>query len=38
MKNELPHGLELIESQEHTHITPKQDKQAYIYFVIQKKI
>lgn len=33
---ELPKDLKLIESQEFTHITPKETKQEYIYFVLQK--
>ena len=37
MLGELPEGLELIESEEYTHITPKQSEQAYIYFVIRKQ-
>ena len=35
MKEELPMGLELIESQEYTHVTPKDSEQGYVYFVIQ---
>ena len=33
---ELPKNVKLIESQEFTHITPKETKQEYIYFVLQK--
>ena len=36
MLDELPSGLNLIESEEYTHITPKDSTQEYIYFVIQK--
>ncbi len=36
MLNELPEELELVESEEYTHITPKQSEQKYIYFVIRK--
>jgi len=38
IKKELPEGLELIKSEEYSHITPKKSEQEYIYFVIQKKI
>ena len=34
---ELPSNLNLIESEEYTHITPKESTQEYIYFVIEKK-
>ena len=34
---ELPDSLELIESEEQIHITPKISEQEYIYFVIRKK-
>jgi len=37
MLAELPSGLSLLESEEYTHITPKDSRQEYIYFVIQKK-
>lgn len=37
MLEELPSGLNLIESEEFTHVTPKESAQEYIYFVIQKK-
>ena len=33
---ELPKNVKLIESQEFTHITPRETKQEYIYFVLQK--
>lgn len=33
---ELPKNVKLIESQEFTHTTPKETKQEYIYFVLQK--
>ncbi len=36
MLNELPKELELVESEEYVHITPKQGEQKYIYFVIRK--
>jgi ubiquinone/menaquinone biosynthesis C-methylase UbiE len=36
MKEELPYGLDLIESEEYTHITPKESEQEYIYFIIKK--
>jgi len=36
MINELPENLKLIESEKYTHITPKNSKQEYIYFVIEK--
>jgi len=35
IKKELPSELELIESQEFTHLTPKNSEQEYIYFVIK---
>ncbi len=37
MLEELPSDLTLIESEEFTHVTPKETTQEYIYFVIQKK-
>jgi len=37
MLEELPSELELVESQEYLHITPKESEQEYIYFVIQKR-
>ena len=37
MLEELPSDLNLIESEEFTHVTPKESPQEYIYFVIQKK-
>ena len=37
MLQELPQNLELIQSEEYTHITPKKSEQEYIYFVIAKK-
>lgn len=37
MLEELPSDLTLIESQEFTHVTPKESTQEYIYFIIQKK-
>ena len=37
MLAELPKELELIESEEYLHITPKQSEQKYIYFVIKKR-
>jgi len=37
MLHELPSTLSLLESQEYTHVTPKETTQEYIYFVIQKK-
>ena len=37
MLEELPSTLSLLESEEYTHITPKESRQEYIYFVIQKK-
>jgi len=36
MLAELPKNLELIESEEYTHITPKESEQKYIYFLIKK--
>ena len=36
MLEELPKNLELIESEEYTHVTPKESEQKYIYFVIKK--
>ena len=36
MLAELPKGLNLIESEEYLHITPKESEQEYIYFVIEK--
>lgn len=36
MLNELPKELELVESEEYAHITPKESEQKYIYFVIRK--
>jgi len=33
---ELPKNLKLIESEEFTHITPKETEQEYIYFILQK--
>jgi hypothetical protein len=35
MCEELPEGLELIESEAYMHITPKESGQEYIYFVIK---
>ncbi len=37
MINELPKDLKLMESEAFTHITPKESKQEYIYFVIKKR-
>ncbi|ADN09945.1 class I SAM-dependent methyltransferase [Sulfurimonas autotrophica] len=37
MLEELPKSLELIESEEYTHITPKESEQKYIYFIIKKR-
>jgi len=37
MLKELPKNLELIESEEYTHITPKESEQKYIYFIIKKR-
>ena len=37
MREELPNGLELIESEEYIHITPKESGQEYIYFTIKRK-
>lgn len=37
MLEELPSTLSLLESEEYTHITPKESTQEYIYFVIEKK-
>lgn len=37
MLDELLSDLILIESEEFTHVTPKESTQEYIYFVIQKK-
>ncbi len=37
MHNELPSQLELLESEEYLHITPKDSEQEYIYFVLRKK-
>jgi len=36
MRDELPAGLELIESEKYDHQTPKETVQEYIYFVIEK--
>ena len=33
---ELPNNFELIQSDEYTHITPKNTEQEYIYFIIRK--
>jgi len=38
MCEELPNGLELIESEAYMHITPKESGQEYIYFVIKSLI
>jgi len=37
MLDELPSSFSLLESEEYTHITPKESTQEYIYFVIKKK-
>ena len=37
MASELTNELELIESEEYIHITPSQNEQKYIYFMIKKK-
>lgn len=37
MLDELPSNLNLIESKDYTHITPKESTQEYIYFVIEKR-
>jgi len=34
MKKELPVGIKLIGSEEYTHITPKENEQEYIYFIL----
>ncbi|HFU76842.1 MAG TPA: class I SAM-dependent methyltransferase, partial [Arcobacter sp.] len=36
MLGELPLTLSLVESEDYTHITPKESTQEYIYFVIEK--
>jgi len=36
MKKEIPEGFELVESEEYTHITPRESEQEYIYFIIKK--
>ncbi|UCM99982.1 methyltransferase domain-containing protein [Sulfurimonas sp. SWIR-19] len=36
MLEELPKNLELTQSEEYTHVTPKKSEQKYIYFVIKK--
>ena len=38
MLKELPKNLQLIESEEYTHVTPKQSEQKYIYFIIKKNL
>lgn len=37
MLDELPSTLTLIESEDYTHITPRESTQKYIYFVIEKR-
>lgn len=37
MLSELTDELELIDSEEYLHITPKQSEQKYIYFIIKKR-
>ena len=37
MSHELPNNLEIIHTQEYTHITPKESEQKYIYFLIKKR-
>jgi len=37
MEKELPPELELIKSEEYTHVTPKNSEQEYIYFVIRRR-
>lgn len=37
MSDELPSNLTLIQSEDYTHVTPKESTQEYIYFVIQKR-
>ncbi|MFT7003087.1 MAG: arsenite methyltransferase [Sulfurimonas sp.] len=37
MSDELPSSLTLIQSEDYTHITPKESSQEYIYFVIEKR-
>ena len=37
MLAELPDELELVESEEYLHITPKNSEQKYIYFIIKKR-
>ena len=37
MLSKLPADLQLIESEEYIHITPKKSEQEYIYFILQKK-
>ncbi len=38
MRDELPKGLELIESKEALHLTPKESYQDYRYFIIEKTL
>ena len=38
LKQALPEDLKLIESEEYTHITPRDSEQKYIFFVIKKLI
>jgi len=38
IQEELPKELELLESHEYTHVTPKESEQEYIYFVLRKKV
>ena len=37
MLDELPSNFKIIESEDYMHITPKQGRQEYIYFVVEKK-
>ena len=37
MQEELPQNFTLLETHEHTHVTPKGTSQEYVYFVIQKR-
>lgn len=37
MSSELTDKLELMDSEEYLHITPKQSEQKYIYFILRKK-
>lgn len=37
MLNELPSNLTIVESEDYKHITPKENSQEYIYFIIRKR-